>query len=88
MKRYSTTDCAESRTVALISHAIKILLRVLLLRTQRTTEQFAEEQIGFRKKGRTRDQIFNIRIIMEKASEHNVPLYMAFLAHHKAFGWV
>jgi hypothetical protein len=81
-----TTDCAEHRTIALISHTSKILLRVLLQRTQNTAEeQFAEEQMGFRKKVGTRDQIFNIRIIMEKAREFNVPLYMAFIDYRKAF---
>jgi len=43
------------------------LLRILLQCTQRRAdEQFAEEQMGFRKKVGTRDQIFNIRILMEK----------------------
>ena len=45
----------------------------------------AEEQMSFRKKVGTRDQIFNIRMIMEKARELNIPLYMAFIDFKKAF---
>ena len=46
-----------------------------LQRIQKTAdEQFADEQMGFRRKVRTRDQVFNIRILMEKAREFNVPL--------------
>jgi len=81
-----TSDCAEHRTIALISHASKILLRVLLQRIQKTAEeQLADEQMGFRRHVGTRDQIFNIRILMEKAREFNVPLYMAFIDYKKAF---
>ena len=85
-KTTGVTDCADHRTIALISHTNKILLRILLHRVQRTAEeQFAEVQMGFRKKVGTIDQIFNIRIIMEKAREYNVPLYMAFIDYKKAF---
>ena len=41
--------------------------------------------MGFRKKVGTRDQIFNIQMIMEKAREFNIPLYMAFIDFKKAF---
>ena len=51
-------------------------------------EQFADEQMGFRKKVGPRDQIFNLRILMEKAHEYNVPLYISFIDFKKAFGSV
>jgi len=45
------TECADHHTIALIGHASKILLRILLQRTEKVVEeQFAEEQIGFRKR--------------------------------------
>ena len=75
------TECAEHRIIALISHSSKVLLRILLSRMAKT----AEEQMGFRKNVGTRDQIFNIRMIMEKAREFNIPLYMAFIDFKKAF---
>jgi len=77
-----TMKCEEHRTIALISHASKILLRILLNRMQKTAnEQIADVQIGFRKGVGTRDQIFNPRVIMEKANE-------AFLDYKKAFDTV
>jgi len=70
-----TARCDEHRTIALISHASKILLRILLNRMQKVAEEhIADVQMGFRKGVGTRDQIFNLRIIMEKARESSVPL--------------
>ena len=81
-----TVRCDEHRMIALISHASKILLRILLNRLQRVAdEQIADVQMGFRKGFGTRDQIFNLRLIMEKARESSVPLYMAFIDYKKAF---
>jgi len=69
-----TMKCEEHRTITLISHASKILLRILLNRMQKTAnEQIADVQMGFRKGVGTRDQIFNLRVIMEKANEASVP---------------
>lgn len=53
---------------------------------ERVAEQeFAEEQMCFRKRVGTRDQIFNLRVLMEKARENNVQLFMAFIDYKKAF---
>ena len=85
-KIVGTMECAEHRIIALISHSSKVLLRILLSRMAETAEeQIAEEQMGFRKKVGTRDQIFNIRMIMEKAREFNIPLYMAFIDFKTVF---
>jgi len=81
-----TVCCDEHRTIALISHASKILLRVLLNRMQKTAEEeLADVQTGFQKNVGTRDQIFNTRIMMQKAHEASVRLYMAFIDYKKAF---
>ena len=53
--------------------------------TKTAEEQIAEEQMGFRKKVGTRDQIFNIRMIMEKVRDYNILLYMAFIDFKKTF---
>ena len=56
-----TMKCTKHCTIALISHSSKVLLRKLLSRMTKTAEeQIADKQMGFRKKDRTRDQIFNI----------------------------
>ena len=81
-----TAECDEHRSISLISHTSKSLLRVLLKRSEQTAEeQFSEHQAGFRRGVGTRDQIFNLRIVMEKAREFNTPLYMAFIDYKKAF---
>ena len=51
-------------------------------------EQIADVQMGFRKGVGTRDQIFNLRVTMEKANEESVFLYMAFVDYKKAFDTV
>jgi len=51
-------------------------------------EQIADVQMGFRKGVGTKDQIFNLRVIMEKAKEASVPFYMAFVDYNKAFDTV
>ena len=48
-------------------------------------EQIADVQMGFMKGVGTRDQIFNLRIIMEKANEASVPLFIAFVDYKKSF---
>ena len=63
-------ECSNSHTVALISHASKVMLKILQARLQQYVNHvLADVQAGFRKGRGTRDQIANIRWIMEKARE-------------------
>jgi hypothetical protein len=81
--------CGNYRTIALVSHASKILLRVILERIQSKLEsEIAQEQAGFRPRRGTRDQIANLRIILEKARERNQPLYFCFIDFTKAFDMI
>jgi len=75
-KKGDLKKCANYRTIALFSHASKILLRIILERIRVKTEtEIADEQAGFRQGRGTRDQITNLRILMHKAREHQQPLY-------------
>lgn len=88
-KKGDPLQCSNYRTIALVSHASKILLRVILERMQCKLEsEIAEEQAGFRAKRGTRDQITNLRIIVEKSKEYSQPLYMCFVDFQKAFDMV
>jgi len=79
-------QCANYRTIALVSHASKILLRIILERIRVKTEtEIADEQAGFRQGRGTRDQVTNLRILMHKAREHQQTLYMCFVDFKKAF---
>ena len=68
-KKGNVKKCSNYHTVALISHASKFMLKILQARLQQYMNcELSDVQAGFRK-GRTRDQIANIRWIIEKARE-------------------
>ena len=85
-KKGDLAKCTNYRTISLVSHASKVLLKVILSRIQHKTEQeLPDEQAGFRPGRGTRDQITNLRVLMAKLLEHNQPLYMCFIDFQKAF---
>ena len=66
-KKGNAKECSNYCTIALISHASKVMLKILQARLQQyVNHELADVQAGFRKGKRTRDQIANIRWIMEK----------------------
>ena len=70
LKKGNAKECSNYRTVALISHASKVMLKILQARLQQyVNRELPDVQAGFRKGRGTRDQIVNIRWIMEKARE-------------------
>ena len=63
-------ECSNYCTIALISHANKVMLKILKARLQQyVNRELPDVQAGFRKGRGTRDQIANIRWIMEKVRE-------------------
>ena len=69
-KKGNAKECSNYRTIALISHTSKVMLNILQARLQQyVNREFPDIQAGFRKGRGTRDQIANIRWIMEKARE-------------------
>ena len=61
-------ECSNYRTIALISHASKVMLKILPARLQKyVNQELPDVQAGFRKDRRTRDEIVNIHWITEKA---------------------
>ena len=76
-------------TIALISHASKVILKILQARLkQYMNQELADVQAGFRKSRGTRDQIANIRWIIEKAREFQKNIYFCFIDYTKAFDCV
>ena len=66
-KKGNAKECSNYRTVALISHARKILLKILQVRLQQyVIRELSNVQAGLRKRRGTRDQIANIHLIIEK----------------------
>ena len=76
-KKNSTKECANHRTIALISHASKVMLKILHARLQHyANQELPGVQAGFRKGRGTRDQIANICWIIEKAREFQKNIYL------------
>ena len=75
--------------IALISHTSKVMLKILQTRLQQyVNRELPDVQAGFRKGRRTRDQIANIRWIIEKAREFHKNIYFCFIDYAKAFDCV
>ena len=73
------------RTIALISHASKVMLKILQARLQQyVNRELPDVQTGFRKGTGARDQIANILWIMEKAREFQKSIYFCFIDYAKA----
>ena len=76
-------------TIALISHASKVMLKILQARLQQYVNcELPVVQAAFRKGRGTRDQIANIRWIMEKARAFQKNIYFCFIDYAKAFDCV
>ena len=85
-KKGNAKECSNYRTIALISHASKVILKILQTRVQKYVNQkLADVQAGFRKGRGTRDQIANICWIIEKARDFQENIYFCFIDYAKAF---
>ena len=85
-KKGNAKECSDYRTIALISHSSKVMLKILQARLQQYMNcEIPDVQAGFRKGIGTRDQIVNIRWIMEKAREFQKNIYFCFIDYAKAF---
>ena len=69
-KKGSAKECSNHHTIAFISHASKVLLKILQASLQQyVNQELPDVQGGFRKGRRTKDQIANIHWIIQKARE-------------------
>ena len=88
-KKGNAKECSNYRTIALISHAREVILKILQARLQQyMNREFPDVPAGFRKGRGTRDQIANITWIMEKAREFQKNIYFCFTDYAKAFDCV
>ena len=80
---------AQTTTTALISHASKVMLKILQARLQQYVNcELPDVQAGFRKGRGTRHQIANIHWIIKKAREFQKNIYFCFIDYTKAFNCV
>ena len=88
-KKSNTKECSNYHIIALISHASKIMLKILQARLQQyVNRELPDVQSGFRKGRGTRDQIANIHWIIEKAREFQKNIDCCFIDHAKTFDCV
>ena len=82
-------ECLNYHTIAFISHASKVVLKILQARLQQyVNHELPDVQAGFRKGRGMRDQIANICLIIEKAREFQKDIYFCFIDYAKAFDCV
>ena len=85
-KKGNPKECSNYCTVALISHASKVMLKILQARLQKYVNcEIPDVQAAFRIGRGTRDQIANIRWITKKAREFQKNIYFCFIDYAKAF---
>ena len=79
-KKGNAKECSNYHTIELISHASKVMLKILQARLQQyMNRELPNVQAGFRKGRGTRDQIANIRWIIEKTREFQKNIYFCFI---------
>ena len=88
-KKGNAKEYSNYRTIALISHANKVMLKILQARLKQYVNcELPDVQAGFRKGRGTRDQIVNICWIIEKAREFQKNIYFCFIDYAEAFDCV
>ena len=88
-KKGNAKECSNYHTIPLISHASKVMLKILHVRLQQYVNcELPDVQGGFRKGRGTRDQIANICWMIEKAREFQKIIYFCFIDYTKAFDCV
>ena len=78
-KKDNAKECSNYCTIALISHASKVMLKILQARLQQyVNHELADVQAGFRKGRGTRDQIANIHWIIKNVTQFQKNIYFCF----------
>ena len=88
-KKGNAKECSNYHTIALISHASKVMFKILQARLQQYVNlELPDIQSGFRKGRGTRDQIADICCIIKKVREFQKNIYFCFIEYAKAFNCV
>ncbi|GFO03036.1 endonuclease-reverse transcriptase [Plakobranchus ocellatus] len=85
-KKPGATECELHRTISLMSHITKILLRIVMLRVRNKIKpEIAEEQCGFVEGKGTTNALYILRTLIERALEVQKDVYLCFIDYTKAF---
>lgn len=85
-KKQNAKECSEHRTLSLMSHTLKVFLKVIHNRIyKKLDEHIGESQFGFRNATGTREALFAINILAQRCRDVNVELHACFIDYEKAF---
>ena len=85
-KTPGATECELHRTISLMSHFTKVLLRILMVRMRKNLKpEISPSQFGFVADKGTRNAIFTLKMLMERCIEVQKDLYLCFIDYSKAF---
>ena len=85
-KKGNLQQCQNYRTISLISHPSKVMLKIILNRLKPQAEKIiAEEQVSFKAGRSTTEQVFNLRILCETYLQHQQDLHHVFIDFKKTF---
>ena len=78
-KKPNPTSCEDHRTISLLTHASKVMIRILAKRIQAKTEAIGglgDDQFGFRKGMGTRDATGTLRVLTERSIHNGQDVYL------------
>ena len=85
-KKSSAKRCSDYRLISLMSHFLKIFLKIIHRRIYAKCESFmGESQFGFRNGFGTREALFSIQVLVQRCRDVCVPVYACFIDYEKAF---
>ena len=84
-KKTKATKCEEHRTLSLMSHVLKLMLKIILRRNKFLEEEISDAQSGFINGKGTREGIFNLHTISERYTDLNRDVFACFIDYEKAF---
>jgi hypothetical protein len=85
-KKTNAKECSDHRTISIMSHTLKLLLKIINRRIENKIENIlGNTQFGFRKKKGTREAIASLKLLTQRAIAVNRKLYVAFIDYEKAF---
>ena len=88
-KKGNAKECSNYHTIALVSHASKVMLKIFQARVQQyVNQELPDGSFGLRKGRGTRDQVGNIWWIIAKAREFQKNIYFCFIDYTKVFVWI
>ena len=83
-----TINCENHRTISLMSHVTKLVLRIVINRIRRTLDEIVPVQYGFMPDKGTGNAIFVLRRLVERSVEKQRDVYTFFIDYSKAFDTV